>query len=616
MKFLSWLIVRKAWQAYEKVIAALVNYYESGRQEKSSELTFVRWKTLRDGGLPIADIVRSEVSMAVGLHFNTVPANFWVLFGLYPRPELLEEVRQEVAQKALYTADNVRILHISTLRDDCPILPSVFQKTLRTRTSSSPSRFVPDDFLLAGQHSLRTGSVISMPGASVGRYSWGSMAGEFNPRRFLTTNENAHRLGGFVMFGASPILCPGRHFASAEILAVAAMTVLQYDLTPMDGVWNVPKINTMAITSVMQPPKGGAYSIEIRRGPSDFGPARYRSTSINTVNPSGDLSDPPTPAQHLTMSRIGWYGLGSMGLAMATNLQKHLASRSGSALQNLIYSNRTMARGDALKQLGATPESSFQNLVAQCGIIFTMVSNDKVLTSLIDAALASGHALHDKIFVDCSTVHPTTVGLTVARLQAQNASFLAAPVFGGNPIAVDGKLVFAIAGPKKASDAVKPLIQGVMGRKVIDCGEDATKSSLLKIAGNIVTVNMMEAVGEAQVFAERTGLGTGPMEELIGEAFGPVAGGYSKRLTSGVYAPPLGSRPGFGVSLAIKDADHAFAMAKEHNVELPGLQVARDNMAAAREYAGECLDSSSMYGILRQKAGMEFWNEKSRQGGK
>lgn len=56
-------------------------------------------------------------------------------------------------------------------------------------------------------------------------------------------------------------------------------------------------------------------------------------------------------------------------------------------------------------------------------------------------------------------------------------------MFGGNPIAVDGKLVFAIAGPKKASEVVKPLIQDVMGRKVINCGEDATKSSLLKIAG-------------------------------------------------------------------------------------------------------------------------------------
>lgn len=40
---------------------------------------------------------------------------------------------------------------------------------------------------------------------------------------------------------------------------------------------------------------------------------------------------------------------------------------------------------------------------------------------------------------------------------------------------------------------------------------------------------MMEAVGESQVFAERSGLGTGPMEELISEAFGAVAGGYSKR---------------------------------------------------------------------------------------
>lgn len=141
---------------------------------------------------------------------------------------------------------------------------------------------------------------------------------------------------------------------------------------------------------------------------------------------------------------------------------------------------------------------------------------------------------------------------------------------------------------------------------------------------------MMEAVGEAQVFAEKTGLGTGPMEELIGEAFGAVAGGYSKRcvmtlamalglnlmvsrLTTGVYAPPLDSRPGFGVSLAIKDANHAMTIAEERGVKLPGLELARKNMEAARDYGGECLDSSSMYGTLRQQAGLEFWNDKSRK---
>ncbi|KAJ5247567.1 hypothetical protein N7468_002550 [Penicillium chermesinum] len=311
------------------------------------------------------------------------------------------------------------------------------------------------------------------------------------------------------------------------------------------------------------------------------------------------------------MTQIGWYGLGSMGLAMASNLQRHLASKKA---LNLLYSNRTMSRGAPLQSLGGIPETSFEKLVSRCGIIFTMVANDSVLQTLLSSAVNSGHSLADKVFVDCSTVHPDTVTSAVAQLKAPGASFLSAPVFGGNPIAVDGKLVFAIGGPKSATDVVKPLIQDVMGRKVIECGEDAAKASLLKIAGNIITVNMMEAVGESQVFAEKTGLGTGPMEELIGEAFGAVAGGYSKRLTTGAYAPPLDSRPGFGVSLAIKDAKHAMTMAEAAGVKLPGLEVARENMEAARDYAGECLDSSSMYGVLRQKAGLEFWNAKSRQG--
>ena len=39
----------------------------------------------------------------------------------------------------------------------------------------------------------------------------------------------------------------------------------------------------------------------------------------------------------------------------------------------------------------------------------------------------------------------------------------------------------------------------------------------------------MEAVGEAHVFAEKTGLGDAAMQELISESFGAVAGGYSQR---------------------------------------------------------------------------------------
>jgi 3-hydroxyisobutyrate dehydrogenase-like beta-hydroxyacid dehydrogenase len=59
-----------------------------------------------------------------------------------------------------------------------------------------------------------------------------------------------------------------------------------------------------------------------------------------------------------------------MGLAMANNLQRHLATKKA---LSLLYSNRTMSRGSPLQTLGGIPEPSFDKLVSRCGIIFTMV---------------------------------------------------------------------------------------------------------------------------------------------------------------------------------------------------------------------------------------------------
>lgn len=65
-----------------------------------------------------------------------------------------------------------------------------------------------------------------------------------------------------------------------------------------------------------------------------------------------------------------------MGLAMASNLQRHLATKKA---LSLLYSNRTMSRGAPLQAMGGTPEPSFEKLVSKCGIIFTMVISITVL---------------------------------------------------------------------------------------------------------------------------------------------------------------------------------------------------------------------------------------------
>lgn len=116
------------------------------------------------------------------------------------------------------------------------------------------------------------------------------------------------------------------------------------------------------------------------------------------------------------------------------------------------------------------------------------------------------------------------------------------------------------------------------------------------------------------MFAEKTGLGSQQTEEFIGNMFGPVLESYSKRMTSGAWAPPLGIAPGFAAALASKDAKHAVSLAETNGTRIPTLETALSRLTKAREFAGESLDSASVYGVARMEAGLPFWSENSRQG--
>ncbi|KAL2881328.1 hypothetical protein SGCOL_003278 [Colletotrichum sp. CLE4] len=244
-----------------------------------------------------------------------------------------------------------------------------------------------------------------------------------------------------------------------------------------------------------------------------------------------------------------------------------------------------------------------------------MISNDEVLDSLVSKVLDtwSSALLEGKIWVDTSTVHPDTAAKCSERLAKVGATFVASPVFGASPMAAAGQLIFAMAGPSAAIGKLRPFVVDVMGKSIIDMGEDVRKSSLLKISGNIFVIGFQELTAEAQVFAEKTGLGTRQMEQFIRDMYGPVIESYSKRMTTGAYAPPLGTPPGFAVSLAAKDAGHAVRIAEEHGTRIPTIETALSRMEAARKYAGESLDSSSIYGAARLEASLPFWNENSRQ---
>jgi 3-hydroxyisobutyrate dehydrogenase-like beta-hydroxyacid dehydrogenase len=77
-----------------------------------------------------------------------------------------------------------------------------------------------------------------------------------------------------------------------------------------------------------------------------------------------------TPTK-MAQPQVGWIGLGSMGIGMAKNLQKHLTATSSPPL---IFTNRTLSRGDSLKDIGGIPITTVTEVARKSDIIFSCVS--------------------------------------------------------------------------------------------------------------------------------------------------------------------------------------------------------------------------------------------------
>ncbi|CAI7613510.1 unnamed protein product [Penicillium palitans] len=305
---------------------------------------------------------------------------------------------------------------------------------------------------------------------------------------------------------------------------------------------------------------------------------------------------------------VGWIGLGSMGLAMAQNVHRFLQQDT---ISQLRFWNRTASRGVPLEPLGGIGCESIAQLVAECDLVFISTSDDAALNAIVDQILTVKD-IDGKLFVDTTTVHPNTTKETNEKLKNRNASFVAAPVFGATPAAESGTVLMAMAGPSQAIDKITPFGKGVIARDVMIVSDQPEKATLLKTLGNFLVASTMEIVGEAQVLAEKSELGTDMLEKLLELNFGGLMHSSSRRMTQGVYLPEEGQAPWSNLNLGIKDVQHGISCAQDVGARLKVAEVALDNMVRAKDFSdshgGRPLDSSSGYGIIRQDSGLDFEN--------
>lgn len=277
------IFAKEAFRAREAMVRAFVKYFEDESYKSGSGLVQSRFQHSAEHNIPLNDIARFEVANTIALLTNTAPASFWMVYHMYSDPTVLEECRHEVSKIVSSTTtrneageeikvNTIDMIHVKT---SCPILLSTMQEALRTHSVGISTRMVTEDHLLDGRYLLKKGNTVMIPGpVQHTSSSWGSNPSSFNHRRFLPENRR-HNPIAYRSFGGGTTLCPGRHFASTEILAFAAMLILRYDITPKAGKWVHLKSDNAALWETTPVPESDI-QVTISRRASEDAKARWR----------------------------------------------------------------------------------------------------------------------------------------------------------------------------------------------------------------------------------------------------------------------------------------------------------------------------------------------------
>lgn len=258
------ILARKGYRARKKLARAFQEYYEDfdPSRSQSSAMTQARYTNATRHGIIPLNQGRLEVGTLIGILANTIPSIFYLLVHIYHDPDLISNIRQELASQGLLgtpekIAQNPKLL---SMPENCPLLHSTFQEVLRVHALGTSARLVLEDVMLDDKFLLQKGMIVLMPMAVMHSDStaWGEDVTEFQPRRFLKQSNSGStykkNLTAYRPFGGGASLCPGRHFVTLETMALAACMVSSFDLSPVKGQWTIPRQKQESLATNVFPP--------------------------------------------------------------------------------------------------------------------------------------------------------------------------------------------------------------------------------------------------------------------------------------------------------------------------------------------------------------------------
>jgi 3-hydroxyisobutyrate dehydrogenase len=285
------------------------------------------------------------------------------------------------------------------------------------------------------------------------------------------------------------------------------------------------------------------------------------------------------------MARIGFIGLGNMGLPMAQNLLK-----AGHALQGYDVSK---ARVEALAAAGGKAADSVTGTASGADVVITMLpAGQQVRDVYLDNNGVIATVAANTLLIDSSTIDVETARAVGAAAENKGLAMLDAPVSGGVAGAQAATLTFMVGGSEAAFLRAKPILE-CMGKTIVHAG-GAGNGQAAKICNNMMLGVSMIAVSEAFVLAEKLGLDAQKLFDIASKS-----SGQCWSMTS--YCPVPGLVPS---SPANRDYQAGFTAA----MMLKDLQLAQDAAAAAGANTPLGADAARIYEqyVNSGEAGRDF----------
>lgn len=290
--------------------------------------------------------------------------------------------------------------------------------------------------------------------------------------------------------------------------------------------------------------------------------------------------------------KIGWIGLGKMGIPMSKNLVKkgYLVT---------VY-NRTKEKTNELAAEGAKVADSPKALAADSEVILSMISDDPALEVISfgkDGAFEG--AKSGTIFIDMSTVSPISSARVAEAAEKKGIKYLRAPVSGSTALASAGTLTIFASGPKDAYDQCVDIF-GAMGQKVFYVGH-GDEARYLKLLLNMMVGITSAMAAEALAFGKRGGMDWNQMIDMMSASVvaSPLINYKAQMLKDRNF------KAMFTVDQISKDFDIALETGKSTNVPMPITALVRQLYEALKAKGKGDIDFFGLVTLLEDLAGIK-----------